>query len=47
MAIKRCECKHEYQDEVYGKGNRVHNPTLKQVGNQPVYRCTVCKKERT
>ena len=40
MAIKvlPCSCKHEYQDEKYGQGKRVHNNTMKE--NQ--YRCTVC-----
>lgn len=34
--IKTCKCKHEYQDKVYGKGNRVHNPGPKSIT------CTVC-----
>jgi len=38
--IKNCDCKHEYQDKKYGKGKRVHNPTIKDK-----WRCTVCKKE--
>lgn len=37
-------CKHEFQDKKYGKGNRVHNPTRKNSGS--VYRCTVCGAER-
>jgi hypothetical protein len=41
--IKKCNCNHKYQDEKYGKGNRVMNKTTK----QPVtYRCTICGKER-
>lgn len=40
--IKKCTCKdHEYQDEKYGKGNRVFNIT--KLGK---WRCTVCGKER-
>ena len=39
--IKRCTCKHAYQDEKYGQGKRVFN-TLQKVG---MYRCTVCKNE--
>lgn len=41
MAIKRCECEHKYQDEVHGKGLRVHT---KKVNGK--YVCTVCRKER-
>ena len=40
MTIKKCVCKHEYQDSQYGAGNRVVNE-LKASG----YRCTVCGKE--
>lgn len=37
--IAPCTCAHEYQDKIYGKGNRVKNPTK----TKPVtYRCTVC-----
>jgi hypothetical protein len=31
-----------YQDETYGKGKRVHNPTVK----EETVRCTVCLNER-
>ena len=34
-----CVCSHEYQDQAYGKGKRVHN------GKSGSWRCTVCKKE--
>jgi len=43
--VKKCECKkeHEYQDNKYGKGNRVviliPHPTIK---NKITCRCTVC-----
>ena len=36
--IKKCKCKHEYQDKRYGKGMRLHNETVKDKG----WRCTVC-----
>lgn len=34
--IRKCHCKHEFQDKVYGAGMRVHNQ-----GNKEA-RCTVC-----
>jgi hypothetical protein len=43
-----CKCKHEYQDNAYGKGMRVHNRTAnttsknKDAGATWIYRCTVC-----
>lgn len=37
--IKKCLCKHEYQDKEHGKGKRVFNKMA--TGN---YRCTVCGK---
>lgn len=53
--ILRCTCQHEgkglaengRQDSIHGKGRRVHNKTRKYSGSQPIYRCTVCGKERT
>jgi hypothetical protein len=45
MAIKKCTCDHKFQDERYGKKNRVMNKTAKV--NPTVYRCTVCKAERS
>lgn len=47
--IKKCtfaltdRCKSEYQDEKYGRGQRVHNKTKDE--DYP-YRCTVCGTER-
>lgn len=35
--IKKCTCKHEGQDELHGKGNRVFNQDAKKN-----YTCTVC-----
>ena len=43
--IAICTCKHEFQDNRYGKNKRVMNPTSKYIGTQQVYRCTVCSKE--
>lgn len=37
--IAPCKCQSAFQDEVYGKGNRVWNPTGKDATG---YRCTVC-----
>lgn len=37
----------KYQDRVYGKGKRVHNPTDKRIASKRKYRCTVCMNERT
>lgn len=45
--IKHCNCKNEFQDATYGKGNRVMNQTAKgnkEDGNK--VRCTVCKELR-
>jgi len=36
-----CTCSHEYQDSRYGKGNRVHNPRIKD-GKLRGWCCTVC-----
>ena len=42
--VFHCTCKSEFQDEVYGKGNRLFNPKGK--GDKvDGYRCTVCGKE--
>ena len=38
--VKRCTCRHQYQDERHGEGMRVHNPCAKG------YRCTVCESVR-
>jgi hypothetical protein len=36
-AILPCNCSHDYQDEKYGRGKRVHNPTM-----NGQFRCTIC-----
>ena len=41
--IMQCTCKHEFQDEKYGKNRRVFNKTEKTPGE--VWRCTICGKE--
>jgi hypothetical protein len=40
--IDKCECKHEGQDKLHGKGNRVFNSC----SNGSKIRCTVCDKEK-
>ena len=42
--VFQCNCKSEFQDEVYGKGNRLFNPKGKGEKNDG-YRCTVCRRE--
>lgn len=45
--ILNCTCHHEFQDERYGKGRRVHNPLkVGAKGQTPSFRCTVCEKVR-
>lgn len=45
--ILNCTCNHEFQDERYGKGRRVHNPLkVGAKGQTPSFRCTVCEKVR-
>jgi hypothetical protein len=41
--IVKCNCKNTYQDNKYGKDQRVHNTTSKTNG----VRCTVCGNEKT
>ena len=38
--IKKCKCKHEYQDKRYGKQKRIFNETDKG------WRCTVCGEDK-
>lgn len=44
--IMKCDCKHEFQDQTYGKGMRVHNPAPQKGASPQRMRCTVCRKER-
>ena len=39
--LKKCSCKHEFQDKQYGDSVRVYNPCK----NDTHARCTVCSKE--
>jgi len=43
--ILKCSCNDTWTDKKYGNAMRVHNKTSKT--NPQMYRCTVCKKERT
>lgn len=38
--VKQCSCSHEFQDNTYGKGMRLHN--LAAEGKE--IRCTICGK---
>lgn len=43
--VLRCSCHHDYQDEKYGKGMRVHN--LVTAKGKPLgWACTVCTPRR-
>jgi len=43
--ILACNCKHEYQDQRYGPGQRVHNKCGRERTERRC-RCTVCGKAR-
>lgn len=45
MAIMKCKCKHEAQDELHGMGMRVHNHVPATATKPDRYRCMVCKNE--
>jgi hypothetical protein len=47
MSIVKCTCKHAFQDERYGPGNRVMNPCRPAGGKDTAVRCTVCLKEKS
>lgn len=42
IIIKKCECSHEEQDKMYGKGRRVFN----KLDKSDKGRCTVCGREK-
>ena len=46
--IMPCVCKHKFQDEKYGKGNRVFLlSTKKSLGpEKKTYTCSVCGREK-
>jgi len=45
-SIIKCDCRHAAQDKFHGDGRRVHNK-LQGKRKDIVYRCTVCKKEKS
>jgi hypothetical protein len=47
MRIIPCTCTHQFQDERYGKGMRLHNETMKGEKENRQYRCTVCRTLHT
>lgn len=47
VKVLPCGCRHEYQDQTYRRGNRVHNHLKAVVGRPQEYRCTVCRKVRS
>jgi hypothetical protein len=40
VETRPCNCKSEFQDKLYGRGNRLH--TLPQGGKRTGATCTVC-----
>ena len=42
--IRNCDCKHDFQDKKYGKGNRVHTYGSKKNNGNAGHACTVCGK---
>jgi hypothetical protein len=40
--VRPCNCNHQYQDRVYGKGMRVHNVSPKTEASV----CTVCGAQK-
>lgn len=47
VKVLKCNDGAHSQDAIHGQGMRVHNRTKKTQGNEYVYRCTVCGKEKT
>lgn len=46
--IIKCNCKHEGQDALHGKGMRLHNPGVRQGKDAIVkFRCTVCGDQKS
>lgn len=44
--ILRCTCKHDFQDQKYGFGMRVHN-SKQGKGVKDSYNCTVCGNNKS
>lgn len=42
-----CSNKAHSQDEIYGRGRRLHNAAFKKGAKLNNYKCTVCGKENT
>jgi len=40
--ILRCNCKHEFQDNTYGKSMRLHNKSFAKGKSTGKAKCTVC-----
>lgn len=40
--VMQCDCKHDFQDALYGKGMRLHNVSQGGSGKDKVAYCTVC-----
>lgn len=45
VRIAQCNCKHEFQDQKYGKNMRVMNNAPAKGNSKSRYRCTVCNRE--
>lgn len=43
--IRPCNCKNEFQDNTYGKQNRVWNHAPGKGAKPKRYRCTICHAE--
>jgi hypothetical protein len=44
--VTKCSCANSQQDAIHGPNNRVHNSTLKKVGDKKLIRCTSCGAEK-
>jgi len=42
--VMKCDCQHEGQDKLYGRGMRLFNPQGKGKDQGDSYICTVCGK---
>lgn len=44
--VTTCKCKNDFQDQTYGKQQRVFNTTMKKAGDGRIgIRCTACGSE--
>jgi len=44
--VLQCTCKHDFQDQIYGKGMRLHNVSQGGTGKDKVAYCTVCSPKQ-